>query len=361
MSAPYAVLSDIHAHSWSAFASTDPDGVNSRLRIILNEMERAADELVAAGGKVMVLAGDLFHVRGKIEPEVFNPTQAAIKSMVDKGVSIVAIPGNHDLQGRDTTRIGNALQTLNDLRGFLVADEACWTQLHGPRLALFPWRATLDQLRDDMARKAAELNARADLGAANFDAIIHAPVNEVIAGLPDHGFDPAELAGFGFRRVFSGHYHNHKQMLGGKVISVGATTHQTWGDIGTKAGFLLVYPDRVVYRASHAPSFVEVTAETDPADIPLMVDGHYVRVRLEIANDKQVAEIREELTGYGAKGVIVHAARAATTTRTGASVKSGETLEGSVGAFIHTLSHPREAEITALCADILNEARATAS
>ena len=49
-----------------------------------------------------------------------------------------------------------------------------------------------------------------------------------------------DLAKLGFRRVFAGHYHHHCSFEDGKVWSIGATTHQTASDIGTKAGFLLV-------------------------------------------------------------------------------------------------------------------------
>ena len=59
----YVQLSDLHFHNWSAFAKTNDDGVNSRLRIILNETIRAAHklkELRKAKGGTMVLGGDLF-------------------------------------------------------------------------------------------------------------------------------------------------------------------------------------------------------------------------------------------------------------------------------------------------------------
>jgi hypothetical protein len=64
------------------------------------------------------------------------------------------------------------------------------------------------------------------------DLIIHAPLNGVIRGLPDHGLDPVDVSKWGFRRVFTGHYHNHTAPMD-SVISIGATTHQTWSDPGT--------------------------------------------------------------------------------------------------------------------------------
>lgn len=351
MGKPYALLSDQHAHLWSAFSTALPSGVNSRLAVILGEMERAADELVAAGGSTMVFAGDLFHVRGSIDPEVLNPTVDCVERILGRGVQIFAIPGNHDLKGRETVELGNAMQTLGKLDGFTVVTKPTSFELDGECVFLFPWRSAVTDLR-------AEMEAVAYRG--HWDAIIHAPVNGVIFGIPDHGFDAKELAGLGFKRVFAGHYHNHVD-FGNGVCSIGATTHQTWSDIGSKAGFLLVHPDKVVYRASHAPKFVEINADTDPDDISLIVDGNYVRVCFETLSPSEEIEWRETLVGMGAKGVVIHASKAPAVSRAGATVKTGASLESSVGGYIATLAHEREAALTALCQDILSRARAAAS
>src|SRR3954470_18937004 len=104
---PYLLVSDLHCHSWSAFATRDADGVNSRLRIILKELERAAHVLKQARGSTIIIAGDLFHVRGQIDPEVFNPVYATIQRLAKGGFEFFAIPGNHDLKSKDTSMLGN--------------------------------------------------------------------------------------------------------------------------------------------------------------------------------------------------------------------------------------------------------------
>ncbi|MGO4570171.1 metallophosphoesterase [Rhizobium sp. 2YAF20] len=52
------------------------------------------------GATFMVCAGDVMHVRGSIDPEVLNPLQDTIKKILNMGVIIHAIPGNHDLQAK---------------------------------------------------------------------------------------------------------------------------------------------------------------------------------------------------------------------------------------------------------------------
>src|SRR5690349_9573673 len=119
----YGISSDQHCHDWSQFATVDADGVNSRLRIILDELERSAAAVLASGGDTLYLAGDLFHVRGKIDPEVLNPTIECFKRICATGVKVYAITGNHDLKGKNSTKLGNAMQSLDELDGFTAVTE----------------------------------------------------------------------------------------------------------------------------------------------------------------------------------------------------------------------------------------------
>ncbi|SER28475.1 Calcineurin-like phosphoesterase [Faunimonas pinastri] len=348
MDQPYGLMSDQHCHDWSAFSTVDADGVNSRLRIILNEMERAAAEVKAAGGNLLVFGGDLFHQRGSLNPEVFNPTHQCLKRILASGVEIVAIPGNHDNKSKDTTELGNAIQTIGALPNFGVATKT--TLLQDVSIALVPWRASLDQLRVDLAELRDSVS-----DADELDVVIHAGIDGVLTGVPEHGLTADELAKYGFKRIFAGHYHNHKVMAGGKVTSIGAATHQTWSDVGTKAGFLIVHPDRIDYRASHAPNFVDITGDTDPDDIPLIVDGNYARVRGMKLADSEVKELREELQTLGARGVSIQVAREVVSARAASSAPSAISLEASVAKYVDDLGADEAAIIKSQCADILAE------
>ena len=67
MRKPYGLVADVHCHAWSAFSRIEEDGVNSRLRIILDELLRVGEEVLELGGNKLVIAGDLFHVRGSVK------------------------------------------------------------------------------------------------------------------------------------------------------------------------------------------------------------------------------------------------------------------------------------------------------
>ena len=57
---PYLLVSDLHAFAWSQFARVNEDGVNSRLTIILDELERAAVTLANKTKEIgpIVMAGE---------------------------------------------------------------------------------------------------------------------------------------------------------------------------------------------------------------------------------------------------------------------------------------------------------------
>lgn len=352
MTKPYLLFSDMHAHDWSAFATVDAAGLNSRLHIQLNEFHRACAELRDRGGDAAVFAGDMFHVRGSVKPSVFNPVHAAIAQELKNGVRFIAIPGNHDLEGKETTTIGNAFQSLAALDGFRVVTSP--ESL--PDMCLVPWAGSKAKLRELVDELISSISDPAD-----FDLIIHAGIDGMVDGVPASGLTPAECASWGFKRVFAGDYHNHRVAEDGKVISIGATCHQQWGDIGSKAGFLLVYPDRVEYRASNAPFFIELDGSIDEEDYPLIVDGNYVRIRGMKLTDAEIKRFRKELIDMGAIGVTFQVARETVAARAGSSVGKAATLDESVDKFIDTMGVPNVAAVKAISTDVLNTVRSVAA
>ncbi|MDP9155349.1 MAG: hypothetical protein M3O74_13975 [Pseudomonadota bacterium] len=157
----------------------------------------------------------------------------------------------------------------------------------------------------------------------------------MIEGLPDHGLTGEWLADLGFKRVFSGHYHNHKEIVPNKVWSIGALTHQTWGDVGSKAGFLIVSHSQVKWHSTRAPQFVDIDGSLDPSEVALLCDGNYIRVKVSNAKPSEVSAIRDGLMKHGALGVNVNVVKTPTTGRAAAStVKAGASVEVQVTDYI---------------------------
>ncbi|WEU67345.1 hypothetical protein [Xanthomonas phage JGB6] len=160
--------------------------------------------------------------------------------------------------------------------------------------------------------------------------ILHAPMNGVISGLPDHGLTVEDFADTIWNDVFIGHYHNHKVFDDGKgrrIYSVGALTHQNWGDAESKAGYLLYYPDtgEVKHFETSAPKFVKVEIEDlDTID----VTGNFIKV-IGGTTPEEAVELREDLLLAGALGAVVE-----TVARKPAASRGGSS---TVAPTIHTI------------------------
>lgn len=354
---PYGVHSDTHNHNWHAFSTMLESGVNNRLQMILDETLRLATEIKAMGGKTMYHSGDLFHVRGNIAPSVLNPTLDTYRHIVqDMGIEVRILSGNHDLEGRDAHRVSSAITALEGI-GCKIVNKV--TFFSDDKMVMIPWIQDVNNLKAAIVQAVDDINGGIHHHLhSDWSLMIHAPVDGVIPGLPAHGLTNTELAAYGFKYVFSGHYHHHKD-FGDGVFSVGASTHQTWSDVGSKAGFITVDEDGVKWHKSHAPEFVEIGGDMDEFEIKTLVDGAYVRAKISTANTADVERVRAFLTENGAKGVTIITTKVAVeASRTSATVKAGASIEESVGAFIKQSKLSDSERLTVLCNSILAEARA---
>lgn len=357
----FLLVSDLHCHTWSQFSRINADGVNSRLHIILSELERAADTALARGITRMVVAGDIFHIRGSIDPETLNPVQSKIMEILDKGMSIDMIPGNHDLKGRETTELGSSIQTLARCFSFNanmgVHNEPTFINAGSHGIALVPWCATVTDLIEKIT------NLSATVGSlATCDLIIHRGIDGTLIGMPEHGLTVDDLEVFGFRNVFAGDYHNRKK-LAPTVWSIGALTHQTWSDIETKAGFIIVNDDgSVEEHDTQAPMFVDVSGMSTQ-DALDAAKGNYVRFRGPAITKDEADEIKELFEDAGAAGISIQSPRSTSSARTmTAKQTQAMTVDQSVMAYVDSkpdLSLVVDAnEIKRRCSAILDTVRA---
>lgn len=364
MSKPYGVVSDQHCHNWNAFSHTLANGENSRLRIILDELLRAAQEVKDKGGELLIDAGDVFHVRGSLAPSVLNPVQDTYRTITqDMGLKVLILSGNHDLEGKESSRLGSAVTSLEKVGCVIVNQPTVFEDLG---IAMIPWNPAINST-PAKGDKPARVGLKEQIESIDpalrpkLDLFLHAPIDGVIVGLPDHGLDAAYLASLGFKRVFSGHYHNHKDM-GDGIYSIGASTQQTWGDIGAKAGYLLVEEEKVNWRSTRAPAFVEIDGETDPTEIPMIVDGNYVRAKVNTNKSSEIEAMRSFLIKNGAKGVTILPQKAveAKHARTGKSaIAAGASVEGSIGSYIAAGGFSNPGPLILLCNEILEEVRSS--
>jgi hypothetical protein len=360
MTATWGLLSDSHFHNWSAFSSLDENGVNSRLQFIVEEFWNCARALSERGGKTIYHGGDLFHVRGSIAPSVMNVLTDAVTDIYKElGVSFVFMPGNHDMEFNDTQKIGYSMGSLGKIEGVEVIDGI--EHFHDDNVIMIPWRDSIDDLLVDVDRVIKII--RDEDQRLIHDLIIHAPLNGVISGIPDNGLDAVDVAKWGFRRVFVGHYHRHAEFEGGKVISIGATTHQTFSDIGTQAGFMIIGKDGDQgFFESKAPKFMDYDLAWGAAESELKCKGNYVRIRLGECTEAEIREIRDGVTNMGALGVVVQATPCRDIVqRESSAIESGQTLIQSVASYVEADTKiDNKDEVLEECMLVLDEVRSIA-
>lgn len=325
---PYGIVSDVHLNDWNMFATVDKFGRNTRLMGTISELNRGCNTLLEKGGETMICAGDWFHKRGSVSPEVFNPVRDFITKSVQQGIKWRGITGNHDLASRESVELQSSVAMLNGIEGFEFSHGVTFIEECG--VVLFPWIDNPVKYREAIAKWAEENPGI----ASKSDLICHVGIDGTLRNMPDHGVSVEFFKKLPFKRVFSGHYHQHKD-FGDGVYSIGATTHQTWGDVGTKAGFLIVEERTVKFHASHQPRFVVIDSDTPEEDIALEADGNYVQMKIGSATNKQIQEARKLLQDKGAKGVSIVASAAKTTERL-TSVSSLSSIDDSVSEYCKT-------------------------
>jgi DNA repair exonuclease SbcCD nuclease subunit len=350
MKYPFGLVADVHCHNWSKFSTTNEHGVNTRLQSICDELVRCSQEVLRQGGDSLVIAGDLFHVRGQIKPSVINVVKGTLEFIGRLGIKTYILAGNHDAEHKDSSDLGSSIKALEGKNVITVSHSTYGMSFDGGGvLIMIPWIDDCDEL----------LNAINGLGLSMTDRsitdlIIHAPITGVLPELSS-GIHSNVLADLGFKRVFAGHYHNHKKFLG-DVYSIGAIAHHTWSDIGSKAGFLIVDSDYVERHDTSLPKFVDISDTMDPDEIPLVVDGNYVRFRSKSVKGSDVERIRNELLDMNAEAVEIIALPATVEERDGtiaALSAAGASLEVSVQDYSASKGYTTEA--TMLAVKILSE------
>lgn len=367
----YGLCADVHAHAWSLFSTlVDDDGdmVNSRLKGIMDEFDRLCAASCAAGGSRVYIAGDVFHVRGNLRTSVLNYVMVRMRrSARQNDIQVRIMPGNHDLEDAEVTWLGNATMMLDDAgdHGFeeqliQIVQEPMFFE--DDMVAVVPWHNTRAGLEKAIHEIGETINTCGS-ALADVDLHLHTGINGVIIGMPDHGWSPAELASFGFKRVFSGHYHNHKaftmprvgSMEDTQIVSIGALTHQTWGDVNTKAGWLIV-GDTFEFNENAQPKFMDL----DRADVEEYA-GNYVRVRNADLDEQEIRDLKDALTNAGAAGVVVQTVpKNKIVTRNGSAPGKTVKVEASISDWIEQAEMENAEAVEKAALDVLSEARSVA-
>lgn len=255
------IFSDIHLHNWQ-YGATITNGMNSRLGYqedVLNQIAMVA----VKGIDMLVFCGDLFHVHGRIDASVLKVASDFFNVITDLNIPVFVLVGNHDLALKD-----RSIHSLSWIKDAHIINHATRKKYNDHEFAFMPYTESQEELE------------RFLMGTSSESIVfLHQGVSGVPMGsgfvIPNEILTPQMVDRF--RRVFTGHYHNHRRVSRNLTV-IGATMQHTWADVGERRGWLIYDTEENkvrLYESDH-PKFIEVKYKENISDIP--IKDNFVKV-----------------------------------------------------------------------------------
>lgn len=245
------VISDFHLDNHSEGVTGDTTarfpGCNSRAIAILNAIEHAFKYALANSHQIIIIPGDIFHRRGNIPVPLFNALAKVLELGTAQGLSIYAMPGNHDYVDRYAKFADIALHAIYSLSGATIVNNSLLVNVtengHKYSLSFIPYMTS----RTEWLNEAERLSNNPDgLGSRTRLLFAHQSFDGAVTGPHEYimreGVNPNEPVLDRFDRVISGHYHKHQSL--GRVVYVGGLLQHNFGEAGYTPGFLEVSGDQ---------------------------------------------------------------------------------------------------------------------
>lgn len=295
-------MSDIHCHTYPQFESqltTEIWGTySSRLFFCLISMVNVfADALESQDNPVVVIPGDIFHIRGKIIVEVFNAVKKVLLWAIQQGVQVLVIPGNHDLAYRE--RPIHALEALKPIGVQVIETPKHLVQIGQITFVGLPYNTNEKILLRQM-KWISQNTPSFSIG------LFHCTIDGVAFESGYQAGSPISLKDFpkNLSLILNGHHHTPKK-LSRHVLNVGALLPHSFSDANSRRGYWKIYCENLPFRLEFiqndiVPQFLDVEKEENLGDISL--NGNYVRV-LQV-DPVRVTDVEQMVLKAGALGVV---------------------------------------------------------
>lgn len=172
--------------------------------------------------KQVVHLGDYFdNRRGVNVRALHNARKNILEPMTERGISMIIIPGNHDVYHKNT----NAVSSLREMFGYYIenvkiVERPTVLEIDGLSIGLLPWISEANYVESiEFISKCSAPILMSHLELSGF---------EMMKGQPSatHGMDPSLFKRF--EMVLSGHYHTKSTR--GNIYYLGTQLEQTWAD-----------------------------------------------------------------------------------------------------------------------------------
>jgi DNA repair exonuclease SbcCD nuclease subunit len=314
-----ALIADIHVHNFTEFATILPDGTNSRMRDILSVFDHLKKHCLENDIKDVLILGDIFHVRSRIDVGVYDAVYHKFKELVDSGIRLVILVGNHD----QALKIGevHALAPFSEFAE--VVDKPTWVRFGAKSDSLTAW---LCPFVDDTEI----LNLQIQKGQQNpptsgkmllgLHTSIHGSAIGSINYVMKHGLTVEQVAPENWDWVACGHHHK-PQFMTDNMFYIGAPIQHNFGDEGDPRGFMVLDTKKsgkegieFIDLTNDLPCFrtLEVAETSDISKLQDLYKGDYVRVKVSggVKLDSVLAAVPEGVSARLERSAdVTHEAR----------------------------------------------------
>jgi DNA repair exonuclease SbcCD nuclease subunit len=248
------IWSDLHAHTFSAYSTILPNGMNSRLADCISCVQQVREYALENDITEILFLGDLFHERRHINVQAFNAVYDEIVKFKQLKLDLYMLVGNHDQASRDGTT--HSLHGLYD-KAHVIGEPKWISTKSGISILGIPYMEDKEQIKSLISQAPKYTKNRLFLG--------HLGVQGMRVGsdfVYSNPFDVSvdDLSCSEFDRGFMGHYHEAMQEISSNFMYVGAPLQHSWSDVGQERGFLVydLDSDEVTMVPLKAPKFIQV-------------------------------------------------------------------------------------------------------
>lgn len=304
----FLVFADLHAHNFKEFDERTEDNASVRLKYITDALSDIATYAKLNKIDKILFAGDLFHVRARVNTLVYNKLFETIERITKVyGIEFIMIPGNHDqLDNSDYPE--HSLRPFSAISGVTVLDRIEFYETPEFDILTVPYSknayrviASIDEAC--VARGNVDKPAIL-LGHLGIDGGLVGKGNYAMAD----AFSVADLMPEYFAGVYLGHFHKY-QLLGGydHVMYAGAPIQHSFSDEGEKKGFIHVTLDngkatsKFVPTDSYIPTFLTFKYPEQANDIMSYLHdstSYYYRILVSEADVEKLSTFMPENSKY---------------------------------------------------------------
>jgi DNA repair exonuclease SbcCD ATPase subunit/DNA repair exonuclease SbcCD nuclease subunit len=274
-----AVISDIHAHDFAAFAHKTPEGLNSRLVETIKALDAVAARCHELGVSKIAISGDLFHIGKRASSEVLTAVSGFFQR--HHNLTFFLIPGNHDYSSEDSN-----IHVTSYLRGYsnvCLYDEAKVVSFGKTKATFIPFIR-----REDELKRVLDTYRPKAVSGPNI-LFCHTG----ISGVPlssgvvlNHGvIDPICFLGWGL--AIAGHYHEHTSgnFTGGQWLIPGSLLQVDLSEEGQSKGFVCIDLDTLkwCFEEIESPRFKTIRLPSQISELEEIKNKptHYLRLIAE--------------------------------------------------------------------------------